>query len=90
MVTRESISKGSLSIEHCLLFHVFMKNSRGIRVHRVQTVLATLMAIELREGPDLRTTLLKYGQHYSRIVAVNVGQALFDIFSFKIERKSEL
>ncbi len=90
MVTRGSISKGSLSIEHCLLFHVFMKNSRGICVHRVQTVLATVMPIEPREGPDLRTTLLKYNQYYPRIVAVNVGQALFDIFPLKIEQKCEL
>ncbi len=62
-----------------------MKNGRGICVHRVQTVLATVMAIEPREGPDLRTTLLNYDQHYPRIVAVNVGQALFDIFALKIE-----
>ena len=79
MVTRGSISNGSLSIEHCLLF---MKNSWGICV---QTVLATVMPIEPREGRDLRTTLLKYDQYfYPRIVAVNmvnVGQALFDIFS---------
>ncbi len=50
-----------------------MKNSRGICVHRVQTVLATVMPIEPREGPDLRTTLLKYAQYYPRIVAVNIG-----------------
>ncbi len=59
-------------------------------MHRVQTVLATVMATEPREGPDLRTILLKYDQHYPRIVTVNVGQALFDIFSLKIERKCEL
>ncbi len=67
-----------------------MKNGRDICVHRVQTVLATVMAIEPREGPDLRTTLLKYDGHYPRVVAVNVGQALFDIFTLKIERKCEL
>ncbi len=33
-----------------------------------------------QRSPDLRTTLLKYDQHYPRIVEVNVGQALFDIF----------
>ena len=67
-----------------------MKNNRGICVCRVQTVLATVIPILPKEGPDLRTALVKYDQHCPRIVEVNVGQALFDIFSLKIERKCKL
>ncbi len=45
-----------------------MKTGRGICVHRVQIVLATVMPIEPRGAPDLRITLLKYDQYYPRIV----------------------
>ncbi len=67
------------------------KISRGIRLHRVQirlhrvqTVSATVLPINPRKGPDLRITLMKYGRHYLRIVGVDAKRTLFDISLRKI------
>ncbi len=64
------------------------KISRGICLHRVHTVSATITPINPRECTDLEITFMKYGRNWPRIFGLNACGIFFNIFSAKSSKKS--